>query len=166
MMTNATLLHVMAASVLTLSACATSPKTGQRTANEPINTEIRDAAEARSLRISVNMANTFRGNHITLTPDYGIELHGDSVRSFLPYYGRAYRAPLRSESPLDFDCRMTDYTTTETDDGSTRIEFETRTIDDLYKFSIDIFDNGNASIRVTAQQRESITFDGEVDETE
>lgn len=43
------------------------------------------------------------------------------------------------------------------------VEFSVKNDEDTYKFHIDIFDNGSASINVMPQQREMISFNGEIE---
>lgn len=47
--------------------------------------------------------------------------------------------------------------------GSSKIKFSARTAEDKYDFSISVFDNGAASIDVMMQNRQSISFSGEMD---
>lgn len=43
------------------------------------------------------------------------------------------------------------------------MEFSVKNEEDMYKFYIDVFDNGKASINVMPQQRERISFNGEIE---
>lgn len=115
-------------------------------------------------RICVNMAITMRGNTIPVSADHILELRGDSVTACLPYFGRAYSAPMGTDNVLDFSVRASGMTVESTDDGAKRITFSARTIEDLFKFRVTIYDNGRATIDVQPQQRERISFDGYVDE--
>lgn len=147
--------------LLAAASCATTPPPGLAAEEAMRARGMREAIEQRQFGITVDMAHTARGQAIPLTPDFELEIRGDSVFSYLPYFGRAYSVPQGGGSGLDFDSRMTQYTVRRMDKGLTRVEFRTRTNEDLYKYRIDVYDNGRATVSVSAMQRDRIRFDGE-----
>ena len=48
--------------------------------------------------------------------------------------------------------------------GAAKIEFIARSLEDRFKFSLTIYPNGSTSINVNMQNRESISFSGEMAE--
>ena len=50
--------------------------------------------------------------------------------------------------------------------GAAKIEFIARSPEDRFKFSLTIYPNGSTSINVNMQNRESISFSGEMEEKE
>lgn len=116
-----------------------------------------------SLLIRVSMVTTKRGDVIPVSNDFRLLLHGDSVSSDLPYFGRAYSAPIGTESVLRFDARMTGFTSARTGSGATRMEFSVRTVEDTFRFRVELRGNGRAYIGVQPMRRDRISFDGDVD---
>lgn len=108
------------------------------------------------------MAKTMRGSVIPVGPEFFIELRGDTVCSYLPYFGRAYSASIGDRSTLDFKARPADFSSGGTPGGGRRIEFKVRTVEDLFRFSIEIDADGRAAISVQPQRRDRISFSGDV----
>ena len=95
--------------------------------------------ESENYKIDVNTAMPMRGRSIPLTSSYSLTIRNDSVISYLPYYGRAYSIPYAV------------------------IKFVARNPEDRYEFRAKVFPNGSASIDVNMQNRQSISFQGELD---
>ena len=114
-------------------------------------------------KIDVNRALPARGRSITLTSPYSVEIRNDSVISNLPYYGRAYSIPYGGGEGLNFKAPITDYQLDRDKKGTAKIKFSARSREDKFDFNIDVFSNGSATIFVNMQNRQSISFIGEVD---
>lgn len=100
---------------------------------------------------------------ITVTSDFSLAIEGDSVVSHLPYFGRAYNVPYGGGNAFDFTTRHTDYTLGYGEKGEATITFTAKTREDVYRYRITIFSNGRATINVSAQERQPISYDGEVE---
>ena len=114
-------------------------------------------------KIDVNRALPARGRSITLTSPYSVVIRNDSVISYLPYYGRAYSIPYGVGEGLNFKAPITDYQLDRDKKGTAKIKFSARSREDKFDFNIDVFSNGSATIFVNMQNRQSISFIGEVD---
>ena len=147
--------------MLVATACATTPKASVSETATARADEIMEAATSRMFTVSVNTANTRRGRTVPVTSDFRLRVCGDSVFSYLPYFGRAYSVQHGGGKGLNFDSRVADYTVRAVDKGTVRIEFRTRTDEDVYRYRIEVGGNGSATIYVRAQQRDDISFDGD-----
>ena len=114
-------------------------------------------------KINVNRALPARGRSVTLTSPYSVEIRNDSVISYLPYYGRAYSIPYGGGEGLNFKAPLTDYKLEWDKKETAKIKFSARSEEDRFDFSIDVFSNGSSSIFVNMQNRQSISFQGELD---
>ena len=117
-------------------------------------------------KINVNRALPARGRSVTLTSPYSVEIRNDSVISYLPYYGRAYSIPYGGGGGgegLNFKAPLTDYKLEWDKKETAKIKFSARSEEDRFDFSIDVFSNGSSSIFVNMQNRQSISFQGELD---
>ena len=114
-------------------------------------------------KINVNRALPARGRSVTLTSPYSVEIRNDSVISYLPYYGRAYSIPYGGGEGLNFKAPLTDYKLEWGKKETAKIKSSARSEEDKFDFSIDVFSNGSSSIFVNMQNRQSISFQGELD---
>lgn len=102
------------------------------------------------------------------TSSYDFRVTADSIRSYLPYYGKAYSAPMgRSESPLDF--LSTDFTIKSSvkqgkKASSTiiRIQMKSQERKISYSATINVASNGSATLTIESNEITPITFYGEV----
>lgn len=124
--------------------------------------EIKELIDSKRFTIDVNRALPMRGRTINLTSPYSLEMRGDSVISYLPYFGRAYSVPYGGGDGLRFEKSITDYQASFNKKGTAQIQFRTRSDDDTYAFDMQVFSNGSATINVTPVNRQSITFHGEL----
>lgn len=141
---------------LPLSAQSKKEKEAQKKA------AVKELILSENYKIDVTSAIPMRGRSIPLTSSYSVEIRNDSIISHLPYYGRAYSIPYGGGSGLIFKAPIKEYTMELDKKGKARIKFKARNPEDLYEFSVTIFDNGSADIDVNMQNRQSISFLGEL----
>lgn len=124
--------------------------------------KVRQSLQDRQFTINVTSAHPSSFPPVNLTSPYSLEVRGDSVISYLPYYGRAYSLPYGGGKALNFSDKMNGY-----DLSRSKKEYNVRlTIEneeDRYLYYIDVFDNGRASILVTSQNRTDILFYGDME---
>jgi len=144
--------------ILLLSACGSSKVTEQDVA------EVKQMIDSKDYTILANMAHpTGGGKTISLSSMYSLKVKNDSVYSHLPYYGRAYSVPYGGGDGLRFDAPINDYTINYNRKGTAEIRFNARTNEDRYEFFIEVFRGGSSRINVVMQNRQSISFTGDVD---
>ena len=124
--------------------------------------QIKELIDSKRYKIDVNRALPMRGQSISLSSAYSLELRGDSAVSYLPYYGVAYSAPYGGGDGLRFEESITDYQSTFDKKGTARIKFVARTKEDTFRFDVQVFSNGSAIISVTPTNRQNITYQGEL----
>ncbi len=129
---------------------------------EEISKTIRELIEAQKINVEVDIAFPMRGPSRHLTSNYSVEVRNDSVFSYLPYFGIAYSAPYGGRAKgLIFDEKITDYKLIFDKKGTANISFRTRNEEDSYIYWIKIFSSGSADVRVTPNNKQSISFYGE-----
>lgn len=143
-----------------ISSCSTTSPAAKKEANAAKEAALKTAIEQRQFVISVDRMNPMRGASQQLTSLYSLEIHGDSVKSYLPYFGQAYSVPYGGGSALNFNSTITDYKSSVDAKGKTTIDFKTKSEDDRYAYRIVIFSNASTSINVTSGNRQLISFDG------
>ena len=148
-----------------LAACATKQERAERLAQTRMG--IMEALAKRQLRIEVRSMNTMRYGSRIVTPDFFLELRGDTLRSYLPYLGVAHQAPMASPSEgLNFETVMKSYHQSNPKPDLARLEIEAKTKEDFFVYHIEVYYTGKAFISVQSQHRDPISFDGEVIEKE
>ena len=105
-----------------------------------------------------------RGQFRNLTSVYDVNISKDTLVSYLPYFGRAYSAPLNpSESGLNFTSTNFSYTVTPNKKSGWDVMVKPKDNTDVQQFLFTIYDNGSASLNVTSNSRDAISFNGYID---
>lgn len=141
----------------TLSAQSKKEKKAQK------KEAVKELIVSENYKIDVDRALPMQGKSVSLSSPYSLEIRNDSVFSHLPYYGRAYSIPYGGGSGLIFKEAIKEYKMEMDNKGRARIQFTARIPEDNYDFRVTVYDNGSANIDVTMQNRQSISFTGEVD---
>lgn len=106
-----------------------------------------------------------RGGLQQLTSTYDLRILHDTVISNLPYFGRAYTAPMNpAQGALSFTATATGYRVKTKKKGTCEISITTRAAGDTQRMLLTVFDNGTASLQVSSNNRDPITFSGYVRE--
>ena len=116
----------------------------------------------RNYKISVDHMYPMKGGSKNVSPSYSVEVRNDSLISYLPFFGRAYQVPYGGGKGLNFSERIGSYRESLVKNGHRHIEINVKNDEDSYLYVIDVFDNGNSDIEVQAQQRERISYSGEM----
>lgn len=144
---------------LLLGACATMSSSEKA----KIALRVDSMIDARKFKITISMMNALRGNTRPVSPEFYLRINGDSLFSYLPYFGRAYSVPYGGGKGLNFDSMIDEYNVEKKKKDCTSIVLMTKNNEDYYKYRINIYDNGHADIIVIPQRRDQISFEGEVE---
>ncbi len=128
-----------------------------------------DSAQAAETRLLVEGQRYFfiaqsmspnRGGLRQLTSGYNLKVTKDTVRSELPYFGRAYQAGYGSEGTLEFTSLQFDYKIETGKKNSWNITINPKDVNNCREMNLTIYDDGNASLRVISNDKEPISFKG------
>ena len=125
---------------------------------------VREIVDSGRIKIDVDRAVPMAGRSVNLTSPYSLEIHGDSILSYLPYFGRAYSAPYGGGEGLTFKEVATEKEQTSEKKGSSEIKFRVKTKEDVYMFRVEVYPNGSdltralcrLSVTTTAQETASV----------
>ena len=107
------------------------------------------------------------GRSRTLTSSYRVIVKESNVDSYLPYFGRAYRAEYGStDSPLSFRGEITDLSSEDWKKGGWVISFRTENKNDRLEYTFHIGKTGSATLKVNSTNRQQISFYGDITEAE
>jgi len=107
------------------------------------------------------------GSSINLTgSQYDVRVTKDSIVAYLPYYGRAFSAPMDpTQGGIKFTSKDFSYTETKNKKGAYTIQINTKDVSkENYRFTINISTNGYASLTATSINKQPILFNGYLDE--
>ena|SRR5215471_3223073 len=98
-----------------------------------------------------------------LSTDYDVKITKDTVQAYLPYFGRAYSAPIgQSEGGIIFLSKNFEYTVTDKK-GGWDITIKPKDVRDVQQLNFSIFNNGSTNLNVTSTNRQPISFGGHID---
>ena len=155
--------HVFLLLVIAIAgvSCSTSKSASDKEADKLL---LKEQIESGNYKIDATMAYPRRGRSVSLTSSYSLEVKNDSVFSYLPFYGRAYTIPYGGGDGLRFEAPITDYEVSYDKKGTAKVLFSAKTNEDLFKFTLDIYPGGSSNINVVMQQREPISFRGNLEQ--
>jgi hypothetical protein len=101
---------------------------------------------------------------ISLGPSYDMNIKGDSVKVYLPYFGTSYLVDYRSsDGGIKFTAPIQNYKATFRK-GNYTISFDARGESDTYRMVFRISQSGFCSLSVNCNNRQSISFNGILDQ--
>lgn len=119
--------------------------------------------ESKNYIFKAESVNPARSRVRYLTSEYDLVVTGDTVTAFLPYFGRAYSAPIDpSEAGIKFTSVDFGYAVEKKKKRSWEILIRPKDARDVQELYLTIFDGNKASLRVNSVNRESISFNGYV----
>jgi hypothetical protein len=96
---------------------------------------------------------------------YDLAVTPDSLKSYLPYYGRAYRASFdNDENGYKFTSKKFTYKTTKRKRGGWDIEMTTKDVNDNVRMTLTISENGYATLSIISNNKQSISYNGYLEE--
>ena len=151
-------------SVIMLTACSTSKLTSEQKAvkHALVTQKVRQAVDDRAYTVEMNYIYPQRMASRHLDYGYTLRISGDSIYSYLPYFGRAYSVPYNGGNGLNFKGVMDYYKVTRTKKDCTDVVLGVKDDGDDYQYTMNIYDNGTVSLGVFSRNRESISFSGEM----
>lgn len=144
-----------------LSGCATAEERAARAAEQ--TKAVKTALQERNYQIAVNRMYPSRGASKSLSYGYSVEVRNDSLFSYLPYFGRAYDVPYGGGNGLNFSAPIRNYQESQPKSNLRHIEIDVKNDEDIYLYTLDIFDNGSTDINVRSRQRDPISFSGQME---
>ena len=124
-------------------------------------TSIQAQVEGHRFVFKAQSVHPSRGRVVQLNSQYDLSVSQDTVRSYLPYFGRAYSAPLDGRGGgIDFISKDFEYSQKNRTKGGWDITIKPKDVNDVRELALTIFNNGYAFLRVTSNNREPISYNG------
>jgi hypothetical protein len=154
--------HVSAIISLFLLAVAFLPQFCMAQKKDSVKTAaVKELVNSRHYTFKAQSMLPLSGRTRQLTSDYDLQVSPDKIVAYLPYFGRAYSAPANpSDGGLQFTAKDFDYTVTDRKKDGWNVSIKPKDVTDTQQMDLTIFGNGNASLQVTGNTRQAISFNG------
>ncbi len=126
--------------------------------------QVCDLVESGTFAISFDRANPARGMSRTLSPDYEMKFENNRVTTYLPYFGRAYTAPM---DPTKLAIELTDQEVSVEKEKDPKkgysLTFSAKTqTNENITFYLKITYSGMVTLSINSSARESISYLGDL----
>lgn len=146
---------------ITASQAIVQNTSAQKTDDKTI--AVKKMIDSQQYVFHAQYATPMTGRQRYLTSDYTVYVSKDSIISNLPYFGRAFSAPVNpSDGGIQFTSTSFEYQLTPRKKGGWNVVIQTKDIGVPQRFNLTVFDNGSASLQVTGNNRQPISFSGVV----
>jgi hypothetical protein len=96
-----------------------------------------------------------------VTPDFFLRVSPDTVQSYLPYFGRAYTAPINSgRGGMDFTLTGFEYIVTPGNKNRQQITIRPQSGADIRELVLQVNPNGYATLIALSNNRQQISYNG------
>ena len=130
-----------------------------------VEAKVRAMIDVQRYLFKAQSVHPTRGRVVQLNTDYDLRVSPDTLQSYLPYFGRAYSAPIgESGGPMDFVSKDFEYTKKARKKGGWEINIRPKDGKGVREMFLVVFENGSASLRVTSNNREPISYNGYIAE--
>ena len=146
--------------LLAMTACNTLTSAERAERDALIAQAVNKALTKRHYVVDIDMMYPTTGPARRLSYDYILKVEGDTLTSYLPYFGTAYDAPYSGGNGLDFKEPIKNYKSEQVKKDKTRITIDVDHDSDHLTYTLEVFDNGNVSLNVISSRRQSINFNG------
>jgi len=122
---------------------------------------IKNLVDSQNYVFIAQSASPMSGRVRQLTPDYDLKITKSSIVSYLPYFGRAYSAPLDpTQGGIQFTSKDFEYTATPRNKGGWDVLIKPKDYRDVQQMTLTISSTGYATLQVTSINRQPISFNG------
>ena len=150
MKTKQTLTVIIATLALTACGVQKMSQTEKLVRQTLIAQETDSLVKSRRFGVEVSAVFPQGASMRHLNYDYGIQVHGDTLRSYLPYFGRAYEVPMKR------------WTLTEMKKGEQQMKIWVENEEDSYVYTLHIYPSGVVDLTVDSRQRDRIRYNGNI----
>ena len=161
--TNKLIIAVIIVINLLLANCGTSQSAIEK-ANKA--QELNELISNFDFKFSATYAYPQQYSSIYLSPYYDVNVSSDTVTAYLPYYGRAYSAPMNpSEGGIKFESTNFEYDIEKgKKEGNWLVVIKTKDTSRPFTLNFNLWDNGTGRLEVHDRDRQSISFQGTIEE--
>lgn len=155
---KAILATAFAATILAACSTLTTAEKAEREAKTA--QAVAAAINDRHYTVEIEWMYPMSGRARSVLSDFMLEVRGDTLVSYLPYFGRAYNVPYGGGKGMNFVAPITHYHSAKSGHDATEITLIVDNDEDILQYRLKIFSNGKTNIDVESRKRESISYSG------
>ena len=148
---------------LVMSSCSTLTNAEKAEREAQKTQSVEKALAERQYAIEIHMMYPRHGMAVNVTPDYSLQVKGDTLVSYLPYIGRAYNVPYGGGKGMNFKAPIREYQAVKGRKGSTQILIGVDNEEDILTYTLHVSASGSTSIDVSSRNREAVSYSGQMD---
>ena len=120
--------------------------------------------DAKNFTFKAQTANPMTGAPVQLSAGYDLTISKDRVTAYLPYFGRATTAPIDpTDGGIKFTSQSFVYNVKARKNGGWDVLIDLNDVPTVRSLTLTFFDNGTATLDVTSNQRDPISFRGKIE---
>lgn len=125
--------------------------------------QIREIVNGKNFVFKAETVKPINSKRLTLIDDFGVEVRGDSIFSYLPYFGNNYERDFTTfkNSPMGFMQPINDYDRFSTNEGY-KIVVKVKNENEFINLVFHISKRGYTSLSASFLSRQSISYEGEI----
>ncbi|MEP6746505.1 MAG: DUF4251 domain-containing protein [Bacteroidota bacterium] len=105
--------------------------------------------------------NPLSGRQRQLDSQYDLKVSKEQVVADLPYFGIAYFSPVNpSDAGIHFTSKTFEYSLTKRKKDGWNVLVKSKDLNDQQDLNLTIYSNGKATLQVTSNRRQAISFNG------
>lgn len=159
-----TKLHIIMIALLSIGlvSCGSTKTTAQKQENASI---VRQKVNDLNFTFTAKHAFPTSFKSVYLSPYYNVKVSSDTITSHLPYYGRAYSAPMDpTEGGIKFTSTTFNYEVKQgKKSGNWLVDIKVKDKGNNVSLLFDIWENGTARLTVSDSKRQPISFTGDIE---
>mgnify|MGYP006282378957 CR=1 FL=1 len=127
--------------------------------------QMKNLIESKKFEFTADQMLPSSGPSKYLIPEnYYLIIQSTKATASLPYYGEAYNSPYGEGGGIEFEGAYTDYTTSINEKKERiKVKFKVRGEHDTYQCNLSVSKNGSATLSVISNNRQNISYWGNVD---
>ena len=135
-------------------------------AQETNETTLKNLLSSKTFVFKAQSAWPLQGTVVQLTPGFDMKVLNDSINTYLPYYGRSYSAGYSNNNGgISFTSTKFDYKLKEKEKGGWELVIKPTDAKVISQLNYSISTNGFATLQVTSNNRQAISFYGVIEKT-
>jgi hypothetical protein len=126
-------------------------------------TQVQNVLQNQRFIFTAESVTPMRGTIKVLTTPYDVTVKKDTLVSFLPYFGRAYQAPMNpTDVGVQFTSTKFEYSVMPAKKNSWEVKIVPKDNTDIREMNFTIFNDGTASLNILSNFRDAISYRGHI----
>jgi hypothetical protein len=135
--------------------------TAQKNADSVQQNKFENLVASQHYTFIAESATTASGRLRMLDVQYDLQVSKEKVTADLPYFGTAYFSPVNpSETGIKFTSKDFDYNLVKRKKDGWEILIKSKDISNAQNLNLTVYSNGKATLQVTSNSRQGISFNG------